>query len=145
LRLLADASAALADVSDIHRTLPRVAGLAAPGFADWSTVDLLAHDGSLERLAVAHADPHKVALAEEILRRCPPDPEEEVGVYRVVRTGRAQIVAEVTDAMLAGVGRDDEHRRILLELGICSYMCVPLAVHGQVLGGLTFVSAESGR
>src|SRR5690606_39183275 len=60
-------------------------------------------------------------------------------------TGRAQIVAEVTDAMLAGVGRDDEHRRILLELGICSYMCVPLAVHGQVLGGLTFVSAESGR
>ena len=41
--------------------------------------------------------------------------------------------------------KDDEHLRIVRELGLKSYIGVPLKVRGKTLGVLTFVAAESGR
>ena len=41
--------------------------------------------------------------------------------------------------------KDDELLRILRELGLKSYIGVPLKVRGKTLGVLTFVAAESGR
>ena len=41
--------------------------------------------------------------------------------------------------------RDDEHARILRQLGLSSYMCVPLMSANGTIGALTFVYAESGR
>ena len=52
---------------------------------------------------------------------------------------------DITDEMLAASARDEEHLRLARELGLRSAMSVPLDAHGQVLGVLTFVAAESGR
>ena len=73
MRFLAEASKLLAELSDVPSTLQKVARLAVPHFADWCAVDLLAPDGSLQRQAVAHADPAKVALAHELHRRYAPE------------------------------------------------------------------------
>src|SRR5919201_2063008 len=62
-RFLAEASAALARLVDYESTLQKVARLAVPFFADWCTVDMLAPDGGLRRVAVAHGNPSKVELA----------------------------------------------------------------------------------
>src|SRR3712207_1524448 len=62
-RFLADASDALASSLDYRETLSSVARLAVPTLADWCAVDVLEEDGSVERLAVEHPDPGKVALA----------------------------------------------------------------------------------
>jgi PAS domain S-box-containing protein len=144
-RFLADASAALAEVEDYGSTLQKVAWLAVPHFADWCAADMLDEGGTLRRLAVAHVDPSKVELAQELHRRYPPDPAAPSGVWNILRTGRSETIPEITDDFLAATVADAELLRILRELGLRSYMGVPLRVRGKVLGVLTFVAAESGR
>ncbi|HEV7282401.1 MAG TPA: PAS domain S-box protein [Pirellulaceae bacterium] len=144
-RFLADASAALASVLDCRSTLEKVAWLAVPRFGDWCAVHLVEPDGSLRRLAVAHADPSKVQLAYELLRRYPPDPSVLVGAAHVARTGESELSEEINDSLLAAADRDEERLRILRQIGLKSYVCVPMKVRGKTLGVLTFVAAESSR
>jgi PAS domain S-box-containing protein len=145
LRFLASASKLLAELLDVPPTLQKVAGLAVPHFADWCVVDMLGPDGSLSRVAVAHADPAKVELARELQRRYPPDPAARVGVWNVLRTGRSELIAEIPDSLLVQAAGGEERLRVLRELGLKSYMGVPLTVRGQTMGVLTFIAAESGR
>jgi signal transduction histidine kinase/ActR/RegA family two-component response regulator len=145
-KLLAEASTILSSSLDYETTLKQVARLAVPDLADWCGVDMAGDDGSIGRLAVAHKDPAKVEWAKELQRRYPPDPDEERGVPNVLRTGRSEIYNDINDEMLAAAARDDEHLRIMHEIGFTSAMLVPLAVHGRTFGALVFVTtAESGR
>ena len=145
-KLLAEASTILSSSLDYETTLKRVARLAVPDLADWCGVDMAGDDGSIGRLAVAHKDPAKVEWAKELQRRYPPDPNEEHGVPNVLRTGRSEIHNDITDEMLASAARDEEHLRIMREIGFTSAMIVPLAVHGRTFGAITFVTtSESGR
>ena len=144
-RFLADASAALAELTDYESTLQKVASLAVPFFADWCAVDMQEADGSLRRLAVTHSDPAKVQLAHELFRRYPPRPSDPHGVMKVLRTGEPEWVAMIPDSLLAESAQDEDHLRILRELGLKSYICVPLRSRARTLGALTFVTAESGR
>jgi PAS domain S-box-containing protein len=144
-RYLANASAALAVLVDFDSTLQKVASLAVPAFADWATVDLADGDGPLRRVAVAHSDPAKVELAHEVHRRFPPDPAAPQGVWNILRTGRGEIVPEITDDMLVQSVKDDGLLRTMRELGLKSYLGVPLKVRGKTLGVVTFIAAESGR
>jgi PAS domain S-box-containing protein len=144
-RYLAEASAALASVVDHESTLQKVASLAVPHFADWSAVDMVNSDGSLRRLAVAHADPDKIALVHRLMKEYPPDPNSPTGALAVLRTGKPQIVTEISDEMLAKAAKDERHLALLRSLGLRSYLCVPLVAAGNALGVLTFATAESGR
>ena len=144
-RFLADASAALAGLVDYASTLQMVARLAVPTFADWCAVDMLDESGALRRLAVAHVDPSKVELAHELHRRYPPNPNVPRGVWNILRTGQSEITSEITDDLLAASISDPELLQIMRDLGLRSYMAVPLSVRGRVLGVLTFIAAESGR
>jgi hypothetical protein len=143
-RFLADSSAALAALVDYDSTLQKVARLAVPFFADWCAVDMADADGSLRRVAVAHVDPSKVQLAHELYRRRPPDPGAPQGVWHVLRTGRPEIVPEITDALLAETVKDEDLLRILRELGLRSYIGVPIRMRGRELGVLKW-SRRSAR
>jgi PAS domain S-box-containing protein len=145
LRFLADASAALAAVVDYQSTLQKVAALAVPHFADWCAVDMVEADGSLRRLAVVHVDPAKVRLAHEFHRRYPPEPDARHAVPQVVRTGAPDMMEDIPEDLLLQGAKDEEHLRLLRELGLKSYMCVPLKGRGKVLGVVSFLAAESGR
>jgi PAS domain S-box-containing protein len=144
-RFLAQVSAELADMVDYENTLQKVANLAVPYFADWSAVDLAGEDGSLRRLAVAHQDRDRIALVQDLMREYPPDPQSPVGAFAVLRTGRPEIVGDITDEMLIGEAKDDRHLQLIRSLGLRSYICVPLVIAGKTLGILTFATAESGR
>ena len=142
---LAEASRVLASSLDYHTTLRAVARLAVPTLADWCAVDVLTEDGELERLAVEHVDPDKVRLARELEERWPSDRTAPQGVHQVLRTGQAEMMAHIPDALLTAAARDPEHLRIIRALGLRSYICVPLTARGRVLGAVTLVHAESGR
>jgi PAS domain S-box-containing protein len=144
-RFLADASKSLAALVDYDSTMQKVARLAVPSFADWCAVDVVDPDGSLRRVAVAHANPSKVELAHELHRRYPPDPDAPQGVPRILRTGQPELISEITDALLVETVKDEELRRIMRELGLKSYLGVPLRARGKTVGAITFVAAESGR
>jgi PAS domain S-box-containing protein len=143
-RFLADAGALLSSSLDYRVTLASVARLAVPALADWCAVDVL-EGGAVERLAVEHPDPDKVLLAMKLQERYPPDPEAPGGVPHVLRTGRPEFYAEVTDEMLEAAARDEGHLEILREIGFTSAMVVPMIARERTLGAITLVSAESGR
>jgi PAS domain S-box-containing protein len=142
---LAEAASVLTSSLDYERTLQAVARLAVPHVADWCAVDIVGDDGVVRRLAVAHVDPAKVEWAHELAGRYPYDPQAPTGVPNVIRTGRAEVYAEITDEMLAAAAQDEEHLRILRGIGFTSAMAVPMAAHGRVSGVITFVTDKSGR
>jgi PAS domain S-box-containing protein len=144
-RFLAQASAELAVVVDYESTLQKVASLAVPYFADWSTVDVAGDDGNLRRLGIAHHNPEKIALVRELMRDYPPDPQSGVGIYAVLRSGKPELVGDITDEMLVREAKDERHLRLIRSLNLKSYMCVPLIISGKTLGLLTFATAESRR
>jgi PAS domain S-box-containing protein len=144
-RFLADASAALATLVDFDSTLQKVASLAVPHFADWASVDVLAEDGTLRRVGLAHVDPAKLELARELRRRFPPDPRAPTGAWNILRTGKPEIVPVITEDMLVAASQDDALLGILRKLELRSYIGVPLVVRGKTTGVLTFIAAESGQ
>jgi PAS domain S-box-containing protein len=145
LKFLAQASAELAGLVDPQSTLDKLAYLAVPSFADWCAVDLLEENGTLKRVAVAHVAPEKVELARQLHRRFPPDPNAPGGVWNVVHTGQAELVSEITEEMLGASIKDQEYLTAMRELGLRSYIGVPLSAQGKTLGVVTFIGAESGR
>jgi PAS domain S-box-containing protein len=144
-QFLASASAALATVVDYESTLYKVAHLAVPFFADWCVIDIVQPDGTLRRLAAVHSDPERVALGKAFHHRYPPPPDAAHGTRYVLRTGKSDLMTDITDAMLSGAARDDEHLRMLRQLHLRSSICVPLKARGKTLGAITFVTAESQR
>jgi PAS domain S-box-containing protein len=143
-RFLVDAGAVLTASLNYRSTLASVAKLAVPRIADWARVDMV-EDGRLRTLAVEHVDPKKVELGFELARRYPENPEAEQGPPLVLRTGKSELVPEISEERLAELAQDDFHLGLVRELGVQSYMCVPLVAHGEMLGVISLVLAESGR
>jgi PAS domain S-box-containing protein len=142
LRFLSEAGDLLASSLNYEETLPALARLAVPRIADWCTVDVVDDRTRLRRLAVAHVDPAKAAWARELEERYPTDRQAATGLGAVVRTGQSELQAEVTDEVLQGAARDPEHLRILRELGLRSYVSVPLTARDRVIGALTLLTTD---
>ena len=142
---LAEATSLLSTSLEYERTLEAVAHAAVPWVADWCGVDIVGEDGGVRRLAVAHVDPEKVEWARELAERYPYDPDAPHGVPEVLRTCRSELYEEVSDELLVASAKDEEHLRLMRELGFTSAMVVPLSAHGRAFGAITFVTAESGR
>ena len=141
---LSNASAVLASSLDYDTTLRTVADLAVPFVADWCSVDVVEADGSIRRVALAHADPSKVEIARAAAAY-PPDPHARHPRTHVLRTGRSILIPDVSEHGLAEIAGDEAHLQALRALGYRSAMIVPLAARGQTLGALTLATAESQR
>src|SRR5919108_1692482 len=98
---MAEAGRILGSSLDTPATLHQIAKLIVPGIADWCAIDLLEADDRLSTLVIAHRDPDKLALVNELRERSPPQPEAPVGAYAVARTGQAMIIEAIDDAMIA--------------------------------------------
>lgn len=142
---LSRASELLSSSLDYEKTLAHLAKMVVPFLADWCALDIVAADASIVRLAVVHSDPEKVELVYELDRQYPPDPGASRGVPNVIRTGKAELIPEITDQLLETTARDGRHLEIMRGLGLRSAMIMPLFAEGRAVGALTLVSAESGR
>jgi PAS domain S-box-containing protein len=144
-RFLAEASRQLASSLDYAQTLRNVAWAAVPQIADWCGVDLLDERGRLQRVVAAHPDPGKLVLAERLREFEPEQLDPDQGVGRVVRTGQPELYQQITDELLVGAARSEEHLRLLRELDMRSVLIVAIRTPARVLGTMSLVSAESGR
>ena len=140
---LAEASTTLAASLDYEITLATIAKLAVPHFADWCAIDIVASDGELNRLAVAHVDPKKVEWAMEVHVKYPPKKDLPQGLYNVLRTGQSEFYPNITDEMLVQGAYDEEHLELMRQIGFRSAMLVPLKIRERVLGVITFVNTET--
>jgi PAS domain S-box-containing protein len=145
LAFLSRASEMLGSSLDYEATLRSVATLAIEQLADWCVVEIAGPGGARQSRYVAHRDPDKVAWADEIGRRYPPDPGAPTGTPAVLRTGRSEFYEHVTDEMLQAVARDEDHLRILREVGFTGAIIVPITVRGRALGTLSLISSHGGR
>ena len=145
-RFLAHASDLLASSSlNFEETLQGVVSLAVPQLADWCAVELAEEPASSRQIAAAHRDPEKLAIVEEIRRRYPPDHNATGGVAAVLRSGRGELYAQISDQMLAGGAQDDEHLRLARLLNIRSAMIVPIRAGDRTLGAMMFVTGDTPR
>lgn len=143
LAVLADASAVLTNSLDEAATLTNVAKLSVPRLADWCAVDLV-DAGVVRRLVAVYADPADAEAKQALERRFPLDPQVP-GVAEVLRTGRPQLLSELSDTLLAELAPDAEAAQPEGAPGLASCMILPLQARNQLLGALTLVSMQSGR
>ncbi|HET7127585.1 MAG TPA: ATP-binding protein [Gaiellaceae bacterium] len=142
---LAAAGELLASSLDYRQTLAQVAQLAVPQLADWCAVDMLSEDGTtIERLAVAHADPAMMRFGHQLGDRYPPRLDRAHGVAEVIRTRTPKFVAEVTDELLVEASEGDAALLdTLRRLELSSAMIVPLVAHDRPLGAVSLIRCEA--
>jgi PAS domain S-box-containing protein len=146
LTFLAETSAILSSSPDYLMMLDNLARCIVPYLADWCVIDMLADDGWVHRLALAHRDPQKRGLLEELKSRYPRLPlEAEHTLLGVLRTRRSWLRAELPEAQGRAEARDAQHWQILQALGYTSEMVVPLVARGRILGTITFVLGQTAR
>lgn len=144
MTFLARAAGLMEAPLSVEDRLQQLADLAVTGVADWCAVHLV-RDGRVGRVAVAHADPEKVAFVARLEERYPPDPAAPGGAIAVSRTGESVFLPEIPDELITSAARDDAHLELLRSLGMRSAIVVPLSVREERLGALTLVQAESGE
>ena len=145
LSVLARAGEVLAESLDVERTLADVARLAVPAVGDWCMVYVEDAEGEILRIAVEH----RGARRSDVLSRLEGHsfrPDAEVGVPAVIRTGTSELHSIADSALVAADVVDGERLAADLDdLGIRSWMCVPLTARARTFGAMAFLSAESGR
>ncbi len=145
LSVLSQASELLAASLDYPATFVRLAELVVRGLADLCLVDVVTDNGSIERVAAAHSDPKHKALAERLRSECPPSAGGTHPVATVIRTGKPEFAATMSDDFLRATTRDEEHFRIVKDLGFRSFVCVPLRARGRIIGTITLISTTPER
>jgi PAS domain S-box-containing protein len=144
-RFIVAAGDELARSLDYRETLRRVGELAADEIADWCVIHIVESDSAVVQIAIAHRDPAKVTFARELQERYPPR-NDATGPAAVIRTGEPELVPEITPELLRAAARDELHLELLRELGLESYVCVPLkGIDGGALGAITLVSSDASR
>jgi len=143
--ILAEAGAVLSSSLEYETTLAKVSELSVLRLADWCTVHVSDPLTGVRQLSVAHRDPARVRFAKDLALRYPYDPESPRGVPQVLRTGLPEIYPQISDELLRAGAKDEEHYRILRDLGMESAMVIPIRSRGRTLGAITFIATEKGR
>jgi PAS domain S-box-containing protein len=144
-RFYAETSAVLSQSLDYPGAFERLAQLCVPFLADLCVIDVAEEQG-VRRVAAVHADAEKHALVAELHTKYPPDAlGSRHPAANVLRGGKPEFAASMSDRYLQSTTRDARHYEIVRALDYRSYMCVPLEARGRVLGALSLVSSGSGR
>jgi signal transduction histidine kinase len=139
---LNEASQLLASSLDYETTLDHVAQLIVERLAHWCTIDLIETDGRVRRLAVRHRE----IINSEALKRVAESP----GTYRsivptVIETGTAVLSEDATAAIRSIRQQNPPLAAAIEELGIASFMSVPLRAGGRTIGALGIVSSDPAK
>ncbi|MFC0679673.1 ATP-binding protein [Lysobacter korlensis] len=144
LALLAAAGELLASSIDYAQTLQDVARIAVPAMGDLCVVDIV-EDARLHRTATVHVQPHKQALLERLVRLHPTVEGSPTPAARALATGRTDWLETVTPEVVAAHTIDDEHARLILEVGMRSHLAVPMVARGTTVGVISLGITESDR
>jgi serine phosphatase RsbU (regulator of sigma subunit) len=80
-----------------------------------------------------------------MVRSYPAKMDAQYGDANVLRTGVSELHVDLPDEVLVAGAVDEEHLRLLRELGMRSGLAVPLPGRAGIIGVLTVIHAESGR
>jgi signal transduction histidine kinase len=141
-RFLAESTAVLSASLDTARTLSDLARLCTDEIADWVIIYSL-EGTQLKRTDVVHCDPAKAPLARQL--RDLAISHDADAVAKLLSTREPQLAHRVDEAALEVLMPDDAERAIIRELGIASFMFVPMVARQRMLGAISFISADPTR
>jgi signal transduction histidine kinase len=144
MRFLLETSTVLSASLEYNATMSALARLCVSRMADWAVVYGLTNEGQPHRLAVAHRDESFGPLTRE-LKAIPIPASGAHPVLEVLKTRRARVVANVTDDVLAQMTATPRELEIVRQLGVSSFMLVPMVARGRPLGALAFVCSQDDR
>lgn len=138
---LADAGDQATSGIDETAAISSVVRAALPSLADYCLIDLVDEHGQVRRVATAHVDPTREALAAE-LRRYPTDLNNASSIVaEALRTGQPAVTTLPLDEWLEQIAQEAEHRRLPRALAPAALLAVPLRARGHTLGALIFFRA----
>jgi signal transduction histidine kinase len=143
-RFQAEASTLLSLPLDYASTLSTLARLCVAEVADWAVIYAVNERGLVQRLEVAHRDPGKADVVRTI-REHSIDPDGGHPVLAVIRTRSPLLVTEVDDDRLAAIAQDERQLELMRQLGVTSFMLVPLVARDHVLGAIGLISSNPSR
>jgi signal transduction histidine kinase len=146
-RLVTSANTLATSAHGLEERLAAIARFTLPHPNMWTILDLRHSDGpasSPRRVAVSHPNPLLQTAASALLDGWPP-PRDRTGAARVLRSGRTEIIPELSDDALAAVAGSREQLTALRALLIGAVMVVPLRVRDDTIGSLTFIGPRGGH
>ncbi len=145
LEFLGRASVALISSLDSKAATESLTHLAVPDLADWCGVFL--HEGSnvIKLAADAHVTGVRADLLRTLVTGDPLLSEAPFGAPKVIRTGKPDLVPDLAEALERGFDDDAPLLDTLAELGVTSWIMVPLAVQSRTFGCIVLAITGSGR
>ncbi len=143
--LLAKASNVLNSTLNIEKILGFLSDLTVPVIADWCSIRMLNSKGELEQMSVSHSDPAKVKWAWELEKRFPANENAPQGPHQVIRSGKPELIKNVTDEMIESSTKDPDQVEMIRSLGMRSYICTPITSRGQTVGTITIVVTDESK
>lgn len=145
VRFLAKAGAVLASSLDYSATLSSMASLVVEHLADCCAIDMLGTDGQMETVALVHRQPEiaeSMSLAREGVLN---GPDQVVPAMTVLRTGQPLLISDLNDQTIAWKPSEVKHQELMQNLGMTSYLVVPLQARGRTMGTISMFSSSSDR
>ena len=126
-------------------TLQEVAKLIVPYLADYSRIAIINEDNDIQEITVNHTDPTRISLAEDLYEHYKNRPETTHGIQRILKTGKSELIETIDDTVLGAVKDNKKLIKTIKQIGLKSYMGVPLIARGKVIGAMTFSSIQDTR
>lgn len=138
---LAESAKRLDSSLDPTTTLRRLSQLIVPRMADWCVIDLVEGE-SISRIAAVHSDPDRQPVLDELRQRYPPRRDRRQPAGRVITSGEPELCTGLNSEKLRAMALDSNHAELLEQLGVRSWMAVPLQARDACLGAITFLCGE---
>lgn len=142
---LIEATATLSLSLHYEQTFSSLAKLAVKSLADWCAIDVVEEGKTPRSVALAHPNPEKLEIANQIQQKYPVNWEAPLGAANVLRTGKSELYTNISDELLEKATQNAEHLAMVQKLGMKSAMVVPLKARDRIFGVITFILSQPSR
>jgi PAS domain S-box-containing protein len=143
LRLLSEASQALASSLDYRETLDRVAHLLTENLTE-ACVIWIADGAQLVRIAHAHDNPDLEAAIAALPAEYDVEQLRDAPIVQAYVTGTSFVWEAIPDDALRTSARDEADARVIEAVAARSAVVVPLLLGSKTVGAMTLASASEG-
>ncbi len=144
-KFLEQASNILGTSIDYEVTLKNIAELIVPRLADYCRIVTVDENKIIKEIAVKHVNPKKQKLVRELYKNYKDGVKTTHGVEKMLQTGKSELMKEVNEEILEVFKDSPQLIKVIRQLGLISYMGVPMKIGEKIVGTIVFSSVQKER
>jgi PAS domain S-box-containing protein len=141
-KFLFEVSTILAKSVEYKTTLNNICKLLVPYLADYIRIALLDDSNQIREVAAYHKDQKKKVLVEKLYDSYRNRENLTHGVSKILQSGRPEVIENVSSQYTSNLKSNSKLKKIVKELGLISYMGIPLKINKKIVGVITFSSTK---